>query len=60
MKAIIRFILTLAVGILIGYLLAPTIDGLIDGTKAEKAVDATAEVANEALQNKIDSIENKE
>jgi len=54
-KRLIRFVLVLALGIAIGYILHPTIEEKLDGTKVEQAVDATSEVANEALQNKLDS-----
>ena len=50
MKAIIRFVLVLALGAVIGYVLHPTISQKLEGTKVEKAVNATSEVANEALQ----------
>lgn len=56
MKAIIRFVLVLALGIMLGYLLHPTISKKLEGTKVEKAVTATSEVANDFAQSKLDSV----
>ena len=55
MRSIIRFVIALALGAIIGYVLHPTISKKLSGTKVEKAVNATSEVANEAVQNKLDS-----
>jgi len=55
MGKLIRFVLVLALGAVIGYVLHPTISQKLEGTKVEKAINATSEVANEALQNKLDS-----
>jgi len=55
MKKLINFVLILALGAIIGYVLHPTISKKLEGTKVEKAVDAVSDVANEELQNKLDS-----
>lgn len=52
---LIRFVLVLALGAVIGYVLHPTISEKLEGTKVEEAVEAVSEVSNEALQNKLDS-----
>ena len=56
MRKLINFVLILALGMVVGYILHPTISKKLEGTKVEKAVEATSEVANEALQEKLDSV----
>jgi len=54
MKTIFRFVLTLTIGMLLGYLLHPTISKKLEGTKVEGAVKVTAGIANEFAQSKLD------
>ena len=59
MKKILNFVLAVALGAIIGYVLHPTISKKLEGTKVEQAVEAVSDVSNEAVQNKLDSAEAK-
>ena len=62
MKSLIRFVLILAVGMLLGYLLSPTIDGLVKGSKVENLANEGSKVLNETAQEQLakkDSTENE-
>jgi len=59
MKKLLQLVLVLILGIILGYLLHPTISKKLEGTKVEKAVNATSDVVNEAAQNKLDSLEKR-
>lgn len=59
MKAIIRLVLVFVLGVVVGYILHPTISKKLEGTKVEKVFNATTDVANEAAQRGLDSLEAK-
>ena len=49
MKSLIRFVLVLALGAVIGYVLHPTISERLEGTKMEKVAETLTEVANDSI-----------
>lgn len=54
-KKLIRFVLVLALGIAIGYVLHPTIEKKLDGTGVGNVLDSASEEANPT----VDSLINK-
>jgi len=54
-KGLIRFVLGLALGAVLGYVFQPTISEKVEGTKVENAIETVSEVSNVALQNKLAS-----
>lgn len=55
MKTLIRLVLVLALGMILGYLLAPTIDSKVKGSKVETLANESSKALNEVVQNKLDT-----